>query len=243
MAGASMPVTARLRPPSAATAAPRAVSSPASSPARGDRTSTSLRALDSVNRPVGVSASSLPRPIMIRWSAVSAVSLIRWLETKTVRPSAASDLNSWRSQWMPSASRPLAGSSNSSTGGSPSSAAAMPSRCFMPSEKPPARLPATASSPVSCSTSVTRRRPIPLLCAIDSRWDQAVRPPCTAPASSSEPTSCSGRMIPWYRRPPTSAVPDVGASRPRMTRIVVVLPAPFGPRKPVTCPGRTAKLS
>src|SRR5579859_4724262 len=39
------------------------------------------------------------------------------------------------------------------------------------------------------------------------------------------------------------AVPLVGASRPRMTRIVVLLPAPFGPRKPVTWPGRTAKLS
>jgi hypothetical protein len=28
-----------------------------------------------------------------------------------------------------------------------------------------------------------------------------------------------------------------------MTRNVVVLPAPFGPRKPVTRPGRTVKLS
>ena len=27
-----------------------------------------------------------------------------------------------------------------------------------------------------------------------------------------------------------------------MIRMVVVLPAPFGPRKPVTCPGRTVKL-
>ena len=28
-----------------------------------------------------------------------------------------------------------------------------------------------------------------------------------------------------------------------MIRSVVVLPAPFGPRNPVTCPGRTVKLS
>src|SRR5882724_7255327 len=40
-----------------------------------------------------------------------------------------------------------------------------------------------------------------------------------------------------------SAVPTVGESRPRITRIVVVLPAPVGPRKPVTFPGWTAKLS
>ena len=36
-----------------------------------------------------VSAMSRPRPMTTSWSAVSAISLIRWLETKTVRPSAA----------------------------------------------------------------------------------------------------------------------------------------------------------
>ena len=40
-----------------------------------------------------------------------------------------------------------------------------------------------------------------------------------------------------YGRPPTSAVPASGASRPRITRIVVDLPAPFGPTNPVTWPG------
>jgi hypothetical protein len=33
--------------------------------------------------------------------------------------------------------------------------------------------------------------------------------------------------------------PRVGRSRPRISRIVVVLPAPFGPRKPVINPGST----
>ncbi|SLI22074.1 Uncharacterised protein [Mycobacteroides abscessus subsp. abscessus] len=39
-----------------------------------------------------------------------------------------------------------------------------------------------------------------------------------------------------------SAVPAVGVSSPRIIRIVVDLPAPFGPRKPVTCPGFTVKV-
>jgi hypothetical protein len=39
----------------------------------------------------------------------------------------------------------------------------------------------------------------------------------------------------------TVAVPAVGRSRPRIIRIVVDLPAPFGPRKPVTRPGSTVK--
>src|SRR5580693_4943255 len=38
------------------------------------------------------------------------------------------------------------------------------------------------------------------------------------------------------------AVPASGASRPRMTRMVVDLPAPFGPMKPVTWPGRTVNV-
>src|ERR1700756_1806328 len=33
------------------------------------------------------------------------------------------------------------------------------------------------------------------------------------------------------------AMPDVGRSSPRIMRMVVVLPAPLGPRKPVTTPG------
>ena len=48
-----------------------------------------------------VSASSRPRPMTIRWSAVSSISLIRWLETKTVRPSAASPRSSCGSRGCP----------------------------------------------------------------------------------------------------------------------------------------------
>lgn len=40
-------------------------------------------------------------------------------------------------------------------------------------------------------------------------------------------------------RPFTVIVPLVGASRPRIIRIVVDLAAPFGPRNPVTTPGCT----
>jgi hypothetical protein len=38
-------------------------------------------------------------------------------------------------------------------------------------------------------------------------------------------------------------LPPVGRSRSRIIRMVVDLPAPFGPRKPVTCPGCTVKDS
>ena len=42
------------------------------------------------------------------------------------------------------------------------------------------------------------------------------------------------RMMSREGRPLTSAVPEVGLSRPRIIRIVVDLPAPLGPRNPVT---------
>jgi hypothetical protein len=94
---------------------------------------------------------------------VYSISDIRWLETNTVRPSAASDLIRLRIHKMPSGSSPFTGSSNIRICGSPSSAAAMPSRCRMPSENPQMRLPAASVSPTMPSTSSTRRRPMPLV--------------------------------------------------------------------------------
>ena len=38
------------------------------------------------------------------------------------------------------------------------------------------------------------------------------------------------------------ALPEVAGVSPTMTRMVVVLPAPLGPRKPVTVPGWQTKL-
>ena len=44
------------------------------------------------------------------------------------------------------------------------------------------------------------------------------------------------------RLPADRAVPASAASRPRMTRMVVDLPAPFGPTNPVTWPGATVNV-
>src|SRR3954469_24368780 len=43
--------------------------------------------------------------------------------------------------------------------------------------------------------------------------------------------------------PFTRIRPDVGFSSPAIMRIVVVLPAPFGPRKPWISPGSTDRLT
>src|SRR3954454_10698260 len=73
------------------------------------------------------------------------------------------------------------------------------------------------------------------------RISRPVRPACWAEASSRTPTSRPGLGRSANRTPLMVAVPDVGAVRPTITRIVVDLPAPFGPRKPVTRPDRAVK--
>src|SRR3984957_10120930 len=88
-------------------------------------------------------------------------------------------------------------------------------------------------------TSSTRLASRPCECASQSRWLRADRLGCSAPASSSDPITRIGCRRLAYDVPPTVAVPSSAASRPRMTRIVVDLPAPFGPTKPVTWPGWT----
>src|SRR4029077_5218867 len=120
----------------ASTVAPASRQRAASSAAWGLRTWTDCWELDRTTSSTLVSAISRPLPITSRWSAVRAISLIRWLETSTVRPSAASTRRRVRTQWMPSGSRPFTGSSKMSTAGSPRSAEAIPSRWLTPSEKP-----------------------------------------------------------------------------------------------------------
>ena len=112
----------------ARTLAPASRHRTANSAAWGLRTCTDCWELDCTNSSTLVSAISWPLPITSRWSAVTAISLIRWLETSTVRPSAASARMKVRAQWMPSGSRPFTGSSKMSTAGSPRSAEAIPSR-------------------------------------------------------------------------------------------------------------------
>ena len=97
------------------TAAPRSRSSGlAGAPPAGERTRTTGVARPR-DWPMGPCASSLPLLMMSTSSTVCSTSASTWLETSTVVPSAARSRRKVRSQRMPSGSRPLAGSSSSST--------------------------------------------------------------------------------------------------------------------------------
>ena len=134
------------------------------------RTRTEAGAAEAMKSATLVSAISRPLPITISRVAVCAISLIRCEETKTVLPCAASSRSIPRIHRMPSTSRPLTGSSRTTVAGSPSSAAAMPSRCAMPSENLPAGRRATERSPTASMTSSTRDRRMPVVWASASRW-------------------------------------------------------------------------
>ena len=140
---------------------------------------------------------------------------------------------------MPSGSRPLAGSSSTSTGGSPSSAAASAE-------------PLPHAERVAADPPVRRRRrgrpgraprrhrsaSMPAATAITRRWSRAVRPGWK-PVASSDGADRARRVVEVGVGPAADQwrCPRSGATRPSSIRSVVVLPAPLGPRKPVTGPG------
>ena len=142
-----------------------------------------------------------------------SISAIRWLDTSTVRPSAASDFIRVRIHLMPSGSSP-----------------------------PRDRFRLTSARPARPRTSSTRVAGIRLVWARQRRWLRALRPPCTARASSSAPISRIGAGDRWCGWPLMVTIPALGRSRPRISRMVVVFPAPFRPRNPVTAPRRIRKL-
>lgn len=82
---------------------------------------------------------------------------------------------------------------------------------------------------------------MPLAAASAARWFAALRPGWYVRASSSAPTSRNGQRSSSYGVQWIRAVPASGRSRPVIMRMVVDFPDPFGPRKPVTAPGRTSK--
>src|SRR5215468_11227380 len=145
---------------SSRTAAPPAARAARNSAARGVRTTTACP-VAVVSWLTGPDQVSWPRSMTMTWPAVRATSAKRWLDTRTARPSPASRRRKPRSQVTPAGSSPLPGSSRISTSGSPSRAAARPSRCRSPSERVPARRPASPASPVASTTASTRDLAMP----------------------------------------------------------------------------------
>src|SRR5690606_20736033 len=125
---AERPWTSRLSRSSAVTLTSAPCRAVASAAASGETTRTVVGATDAMTSWAVPAARSRPWPMTTRSSAMSDSSLMRCEERNTVRPPAARSASVRRTHSTPSGSSPLTGSSSTSTCGSPSRAAAIPSR-------------------------------------------------------------------------------------------------------------------
>ena len=173
-------------------------------------------------------------------SAMTSTSERMWLETKIVRPPSARCRSRSRSQRTPAGSSPFAGSSRMSTSGSPSRRGRQ-REALAHAERVPARRGAARRPGARRAEAPPRRAPpgMPASVASTRRWLRPERPGWNAVASRTAPTRRAGSSSSRNGRPRTVAEPELGRTRPSTARIVVVFPAPFGPRKPVTRAGST----
>jgi hypothetical protein len=141
----------------------------------------------------------------------------------------------------PCRSRRLAGSSKIRIRGSPSIAAPSPSRWRMPSEYVPARR-AAASRPTSSRTSSTRCAGIPDADARTRRWFLPLRSGFEALDLEHCADGPSGFGQAPLRHLEHGRLAIAWSCQPEDHPEGRALPAPLGPRKPVTTPGCTSRL-
>src|SRR5438552_6314148 len=200
-------------------------------------------------RSAGRSAASTRPPCrMTTRSQRPSTSASAWLETRMACASPSVRMRR-RVSTECAGSRPPVGSSRRRTGGSPISACASPTRWWYPLESWPIRPPATSRSPVRpiavpAAAARARAPATSFLPAANSRKAATVISRCNAGRSGAYPSrrrAASGRVA--TSRPSMSARPELGGKTPARSRIVVVLPAPFGQRKPTTSPRSTVNDS
>ena len=104
---------------------------------------------------MGPEKISSPKRMTTRWSQTASISESWCEETMTVRPSRPRSRSSSRISTIPAGSSPFVGSSRISSSGSDRRAAAIPRRCFIPSEK---RFTGSRSRPTRPTCAARRRR-------------------------------------------------------------------------------------
>ena len=143
------------------------------------------------------------------------------------------------SHCCPAASRPVAGSSRSSSPGPGSSARAMVRRWRMPRENPRTRSacrPASPADSIACATR-SRGESSSYSRAKSSRFSSAVRSSYKSILCATRPTPLA--PVPFARE--NSTLPALGRIRRAAIFSSVVLPEPFAPTRPTDSPGAIRK--
>ena len=207
----------------------------------GVRTSTRSPEAAASRSATLVSAISRPRPMTTRWSAVSSSSLIRWLETSTARPSAASDR-----------SRPADPDDALGVQAVDRLVEHQHRRVAEQRRGDAEPLPHAEREAAGPASRADGRRPDLVEHLVDPPGGEAVAvgqpqqvvagSPAGVHGSGVEQRADLGQRV-TQRRGTAGRRParrrSSGASSPRISRMVVDLPAPLGPTNPVTSPGWT----
>src|SRR5262245_12531728 len=140
-----------------------------------------------------------------------------------------------------SGSRLAVGSSRISRSGRCISARASPARVCWPNERSPNFWRARGTSSKRSHSSSIAAREVPYRPAYTRRFSSTVRRQSIRASGDANPTRRSAAFLCARGASPKSATdPDVGMMSPSRMWIVVVLPAPFAPRRPTISPGCTA---
>ena len=156
-----------------------------------------------------------------------------------VRPRSASAWMASQKLRRPSTSMPVVGSSRMSSAGSLTSAMAKRRRCCWPPEHFLTMREAKSVTParrMASSASIRCEKRLAVSCTV-SRTVMSGRRPAVCMTAATSPRSTAWRGL----IPKTLASPLVGRLSPRIMSIVVVLPAPLGPRRATTSPGRMVR--
>ena len=187
--------------------------------------------------------SSRPDRMIATRSATCSTSDSTCEDSITAAPASTRSRSRWWNSCWISGSSPLVGSSSSSRSGSPSRASSSPAFCRFPLDssrtgrsRSTSRRLARSVTPGSWSSPRSRAR-CPAVSRAVSRGHSRTSP------GRYPVRACTATRSRQASRPCTRAEPAVGRRNPISSRSVVVLPAPFGPRKPSTSPARTSSVS
>ena len=170
------------------------------------------------------------------WSQTRSRSDTTCEESSTlISSSATASISTCRNSRRASGSRLATGSSRTSSSGRFASPSVSASWARWPPESWPARWPGSRPR-----RSIRRRAAASsqrgLRCAPRRRWSATVSPAYVGVSWATKPTFASWAESAAGRPPQTSMVPTVGVRIPTIRLSSVVLPAPFGPTRPVTRP-------
>ena len=191
-------------------------------------------------------STTLPARMMLTRSHSSSTSERMWLDSSTVAPASFMRAISRRKTTSISGSSPLVGSSKMYRSAGTESAAMSATFCRLPLEyaRPLVRGSNWNASMSRCFSSryagvpaaAPRSRASTSIDSPPDRFGQMLTSPGTYAMRR-----CRGTAARHGSCPKTDTSPEVARASPSRMRMVVDLPAPFGPRKPCTWPDSTAR--